>query len=355
MVFVFRVDASDIIGTGHVMRCLTLALFLRSLKHNCIFICRKHPKNLIPLIKSHGFEVFELPTQDSFKTSDEYASWLGVEAQLDAEKTIDAISHLNIDWLIIDHYGIDARWHMLAGQATKAKILVLDDLANRDYYCDILIDQNLHSNTQEYIHKVPSKTKLLMGTKYALLREEFLKNRLKTINTRRSDGPINKILIAFGGVDIHDYSSACIRLLSKMRLAPHVRVTVLLGQTAQHIENVKKIIEETSLNMQLIHDSNRVADILIDTDICIGASGSMSWERFCLGVPSIQLTTANNQQRVSAAIQQAKAAKILLNLNELSELQLTNLGYWHIYGKNAAKLVDGEGVKRIFTAITDFS
>lgn len=135
-----RVDASLELGTGHVMRCLTLAGRLREHGASVHFICREHPGHLCDLIEANGYNVLKLPAPQE-------NSWLGAPLSVDANQTKEQLSNRSVDLLIVDHYAINAEWESRLRDLTK-KILVIDDLANRSHDCDIILDQNFIKDFQ---------------------------------------------------------------------------------------------------------------------------------------------------------------------------------------------------------------
>ncbi|WP_405420711.1 hypothetical protein [Marinobacter flavimaris] len=141
----FRADASVQIGTGHVMRCLTLADELTRQGHECQFICREHEGHLGDLIASngHGLTLLSPRVDNELDTkgasSDNYALWLGVPWQEDARQTFDVLTPWKPDWLVVDHYALDAEWDSALANAVGS-IMVIDDLANRVHECALLLD-----------------------------------------------------------------------------------------------------------------------------------------------------------------------------------------------------------------------
>lgn len=197
MIAVIRVDASTQIGSGHVMRCLTLAQKLKKEKQaEVYFVMRLLEGNLISLVKDKGFFVFTLSEAAVNNDLQGYAKWLTVTQKQDAEDTKAAISALSdIDLLVVDSYAINYVWENELRSRVK-QIMVIDDLANRKHNCDILLDQNFYLNKeQRYIGLVPENCKLYLGPEFALLREEFYTAKA---NLRQRDGRIKNILVFFG-------------------------------------------------------------------------------------------------------------------------------------------------------------
>ena len=204
LTIMFRTDASLEIGTGHVMRCLTLASGLLERGANISFLCRAHDGNLIDLIRSHGFSVYVLPLllqvddNDQTQTDLPHAAWLGCNWERDVEHC-RAMMRDPVDWIIIDHYALDYRWEK-AMRDKCHEMMCIDDLADRKHDCDILLDQNLGRTEEHYRKFVSWETKLLLGPRYALLRCEFAEWRDASLNSRKQP-KLRHLLVAMGGVD----------------------------------------------------------------------------------------------------------------------------------------------------------
>ena len=217
----FRVDASTQIGTGHVMRCLTLALGLAERGASVQFICRSHDGNLINLIEHRGFDVFSLPANNlpmtqikpsSLDSLPAHAHWLGCDWYTDAEQC-SAVINKSLDWIIVDHYSLDYRWEAALRHLTDA-VMCIDDLADRAHHCDMLLDQNLGRTINDYSHLTPNQTKFLLGPKYALLRPEFDLWRDISL-ARRKEPQLRHILITMGGVDLNNVTGKILNALQK--------------------------------------------------------------------------------------------------------------------------------------------
>jgi len=298
MKIVFRVDASIEIGTGHVMRCLTLADALKQKGAECYFICREHSGNLIITIKERGYEVYPLPLyeqhqnneQDIFYSKLDHAAWLGVSQEVDADLSIPIIRLLKPDWVIVDHYAIDSHWEKkLRPYCTH--IMVIDDLADRFHNCDLLLDQNyLPSYSKRYKNLIQKSTQDLLGPDYVLLRDEFV-NR-NPVNNLCGDSSKNKIiLVNFGGVGNYE-------LLEKVVKAtvdnPHYDYLIITGQLS--FEELKKLNTINNGSAQIIEKASNMANIMQKSHFAIGACGSTVWERFSIGLNSALVEMAINQK-----------------------------------------------------------
>jgi UDP-2,4-diacetamido-2,4,6-trideoxy-beta-L-altropyranose hydrolase len=316
---VFRVDASLQMGTGHVMRCLTLAKVLKGNGVNVEFICRKHEGNLIDKIRSNGFNTFELELLEDNKVDNKlfYSHWLGSTQQQDAKDCLSVLQLGKVHLLIVDHYGIDEDWQ----QDLKAyydKLMVIDDLADRKHQCDILLDQTFGCQQRDYESLVPTSCKLLLGSQYALLRPEFIKWRQYSLE-RRKHPVFKQLLINMGGVDVKNITEKIVKELKSCKLPSDLSIVVVMGAAAPHLKSVIAQVNDLPYNTEVEIDVKNMAEIMANSDIAIGASGTTTWERCCLGVPSIQMVLANNQIEVAKKLDSVGASYYLERIDWLCE------------------------------------
>ncbi|SES34708.1 UDP-2,4-diacetamido-2,4,6-trideoxy-beta-L-altropyranose hydrolase [Vreelandella subterranea] len=313
MKFIIRVDASVQIGTGHVMRCLALAEELRRQGHQCLFICRNHKGNIAELIVQKGFELHLLhsPKQTEKFVKDEQAvvhsGWLGVPWQTDAQQTLEVLVNHNPDWLIVDHYALDAKWERQLVEAV-GQILVIDDLADREHMSTVLLDQNFGRQSTDYDELVPPTCTKLIGPKYALLRTEFAEMRAASLERRRTL-ELKRILISLGGVDRTNVTGQILGALSSSTLPPEIELDIVMGRSAPHLETVKKQALELPFQATVSVSVSNMAERMCLADLAIGAAGSTAWEMCCLGLPAILLVLADNQRMVNQSLIKAGIAK----------------------------------------------
>lgn len=336
----FRADASLKIGTGHVMRCLTLAQTLKENGVNVEFICRKHKGNLIKKIRSTGFYTHELELLGESKIDDKLAhsSWLGVTQQKDIEDCIDILKHEKTDYLIVDHYGLDEQWQKSLKPYSK-KLMVIDDLADRIFFCDVLLNQNLGSHKDDYKNKVPKDCELLLGSKYALLRPEFSKLRNQALEKRKNTKEIINILVSMGGGENN------ITYDVLQQLDDRFHVVVVLSKGSPYNEMIQTYVKNK--NIKVIIETDNMASLMMEADLAIGAGGSASWERCCLGLPTIIYKTADNQEDVVKNLEQLGAVIIAKNLQDDLQMIMSDFSLWKGLSNKAQAICDGLGVKRI--------
>ena len=286
-----RVDASSRIGTGHVMRCLTLANEIQKRGATCTFISRHLPTYLQDLITSrqHTVRLIGIRTDNEPIDQLAHASFLGTSQAQDAQQSVEVLQEMHVDWLVIDHYAIDSSWESIARPHTR-KILVIDDLADRNHECHLLIDQNLYADMRtRYDEHTSTRTKLLLGPKYAILRSEF-RDAFKYVTTRKK--PSKRLLISFGGMDRTNYTLPVLQAMSQLQEA--LSIDVVIGREHPALNQVKAFCEQHSYNCHI--QTTRMANLILNADCAIGAGGSSVWERGCLGLPSLAYIVAANQE-----------------------------------------------------------
>ena len=335
MNIVFRVDSSSQMGAGHFMRCLTLADELEKQNHNATFICRELKGNLI---KSIEHRVHTLPVDKDFQSDDLYLSWLGATQEQDAKQTIQVI-HDNADLLIVDSYALDEVWHKQLKPHAK-KIMVIDDLADREFDCDVLLNQNLASKQGDYQGKVPSDCELLLGCEYALLRPEFAAFRKRALEKRKKTQEIKNILISMGGSDKKNITYNVLQQLND-----GFNIVVVLSSASLHREMIMDYVK--GKNIEVIINADNMAELMLDADLAIGAGGSTSWERCCLGLPTLLFVTAENQKVIAENLERLGAVMIVRSLKDDLQMIVSNFDLWRTMSEKSQAICDGFGVKRI--------
>jgi UDP-2,4-diacetamido-2,4,6-trideoxy-beta-L-altropyranose hydrolase len=357
----FRADASVQIGTGHIMRCLTLADELTRQGHECWFICRDHQGHLGELIAGKGF-AFNLlltpgegdpnPNPNSSKDNGTaHTDWLGVSWQLDAAQTLVLLESLAVDWLVVDHYAIDARWE---GEVSEVvgRIMVIDDLADRDHHADMLLDQSALNEGMEkrYRERLNSESTLLLGPHYALLGQEysFLANVLP-----ERDGQVFRALVFVGGSDPYHFTERYLKALSGPKFR-HLLVDVVIGKNHPAPEAVSEITSRRA-GTRLYLGLPSLAALMVRADLMLGAGGATNWERMCLGLTSVVVSVARNQDDINRELADQRLIYFLgkAETAAIGDIQTVLLSVLDSVSKNSAqskamrKVVDGCGTERV--------
>ena len=350
---VIRVDASIEIGSGHVMRCLTLAEILKENGANVQFITRKHKGNLINDIISKGFSVLELETSSSIKLDDKlpHSHWLGATQKQDAERSIIFLKKSRVDWLIVDHYGIDEDWQKYL-KGNYQKLMVIDDLADRKHQCDILLDQTFGRQKKDYKDLVPGACELIVGSQYALLRPEFRKWRQYSLD-RRKHPVIRELLINMGGIDTKNITTLVLEEIGNCNLPKDINITIVMGVLSPHLESIKVLAKELPYRADVKVKVSNLGEIMANSDISIGASGITTWERCCLGLPTIQLVTADNQFFLAETLSKQNIIKLVKKTSELKKLLESASDWTTDISVSAKNICSGLGVYKIFNKLID--
>jgi UDP-2,4-diacetamido-2,4,6-trideoxy-beta-L-altropyranose hydrolase len=278
---VFRFDAAPWIGAGHAYRCLTLAQSLTRLGWACEGIANREAADTVPALHDHP------------------ALKLRIDGNVAAQQA---------DLLVVDHYGLDAGWE--AGCRDWAKsILVIDDLADRRHDCDLLLDQTFGREASDYAGLVPDHCRVLAGSSYALLRPGFARSRAVSLARRGTTPGLQRILVSLGATDPDNHSLATLQGISESGLP--VAVDVVLGSAAPHLAAVRRQIAGMSQTVRLHQNVGNMEALMSAADLAIGAAGTSTWERCCLGLPSLLMVIADNQRRIAGAVSAAGAARLL--------------------------------------------
>ena len=351
---IFRVDASLQMGTGHVMRCLTLAQVLKENGANVEFICRNHKGNLTDKIRLNGFVVHELELfgEANVDTSLAHSHWLGVTQRQDADDCVDILKVKKLDWLIVDHYALDEQWQKRL-KPYYEKLMVIDDLADRKHQCDILLDQTFGRQQEDYSTFTPKGCQLLLGSKYALLRPECAEWRPYSLE-RRIKPEFKQLLINMGGVDIDNVTKSILDELKICNLPDDTNITIVMGGSAPHIASVKSKVSELPYKAEVKVNVDNMAEIMTNSDMAIGAAGATTWERCCLGLPTIQIVIAKNQLFSAEILTYNDIVKLAKEIKEIAYLLESSTEWMNNVGNAASEICDGMGGYKVFNKMTDY-
>lgn len=355
MKIAIRADSSVAIGSGHVMRCLTLADGLKQRGADVMFICREHPGNMIGLIAGRGYLVLRLQQPEAqyvAVTGDvAHAAWLGVSWQQDAAGTIAALGEVRADWLIVDHYALDRRWEQ-ALRPRVGSIMVLDDLADRPHDCQMLLDQNLGRSADTYTPLVPTDCMLFLGAQHSLLRPEFAALRAYSLK-RRQTPRFEQLLVTMGGVDKDDATGDVLSALKECQLPENCRIKIVMGPTAPWLDSVCQTARTLPWDVEVKVNVTDMAQLMAESDFAIGAAGSTSWERCCLGLPAIMIVLAENQELAARQLEQSGAAILLDRHWQPAQLQsvlhsvISAPEAMHRMALAASEITDGAGTSSV--------
>ncbi len=302
MIVAFRVDASREIGGGHVMRCLALADALTAAGARCLFLCRAHIGDMIGAIEARGFAVARLPAPTApYRGGPDdppHASWAGASWRVDADDCTAALAGLDLDgaaldWLVVDHYALDARWSE-AMRAAARRVMVIDDLDDRPIDADLLLDQSRLPALGPRRHLA---TRTLIGPRYALLRPAFRERRAVSLARRRRPATRPRLLISTGLLDIGGGALFAAEALAEAGVA----IDVAVGAHATSAGALGALCERAP-GLTLHLDAGNMAELMAEADLAIGAAGATTWERLCLGLPALLFVLADNQRPIAEGL-----------------------------------------------------
>jgi UDP-2,4-diacetamido-2,4,6-trideoxy-beta-L-altropyranose hydrolase len=338
-------------GTGHFMRCLTLADVLQLRGARVLFLSRALPVYLCDMLAAKGMEVdvFESDVLSGIPRDLSHSHWLESSQEQDAADSILALSGQHWDWLVVDHYALDVRWEAQL-RVSAGKIMVIDDLADRVHDCDVLLDQNFYADMQtRYIGKVPENCQLLLGPRYALLRDEFRKMRYLV---KPRTGVVERILVFFGGVDADNYTRLAISALTELAIK-NIHVDVVVGAQHPNRLEIEGVCAAQGYDCHV--QTTRMAELMAAADLAIGAGGSATWERCCMGLPALLVAMADNQIDIAKSLDLLGACIYMGAFEEITISSMSNAiadllstkGQLSMISGCASSLVDGMGVVRI--------
>jgi UDP-2,4-diacetamido-2,4,6-trideoxy-beta-L-altropyranose hydrolase len=353
MKIAIRADAALHIGTGHVMRCIALASALKEKGAHLLFICRDHPGHLEDFIKLKGFDIVLLASAKDAKNDNlekqtnnypEHLNWLGVSPKLDAEQTIKSMNGQTYDWLIIDHYAIEKSWEIELRSCVR-NILVIDDLADREHDCDLLLDQNIPiSASHHYENLVKPKTRQLRGPQYCLLRPEFAGafNQLKSIKA-----PKQSLLVFFGGVDEFGLTLEVLETLSSFK---GLKITAVVGKN----NPLKALIQEKCQknNFAFLYNVSNMAEIMANSEYALIACGFACYELAALNIPAVHVPLSEIQEKVALRLEEIGVG-VMLDRKHLNnrDLLVAKLDALKGISKKAFKGFDLDGITKVVNEI----
>jgi UDP-2,4-diacetamido-2,4,6-trideoxy-beta-L-altropyranose hydrolase len=337
-----RTDASTLIGTGHVMRCLALAQAWQDKGGTVTFLMAPGSPPLEQRICSGGMNVQAIEEQPGSND--------------DAIITAEIANKIESSWVVVDGYQFSANYQKILKEH-NCRIFFIDDFGHADhYYADIILNQNIYADMSYYKQKYEPYSRFLIGTKYVLIRKEFLK--FSGWN-RKIPKIAHKVLVTLGGGDPHNVTLIVIESLKKVRVDDLEVIVVVGGANPHHLELNKAI--RNFPKCKIIKNGADMPTLMAWADIAISAGGSTCWELVFLGVPGIIITLADNQQLIAKHLNQEISYVTLGWYNDISDEKLTDAIHSLIFNpekrleisQKAQKIVDGEGAIRVVQKIID--
>ncbi|MEX0803124.1 MAG: UDP-2,4-diacetamido-2,4,6-trideoxy-beta-L-altropyranose hydrolase, partial [Candidatus Binatia bacterium] len=331
----FRADAAPTMGGGHVQRCLALADAFAELGWRCGFACREGTIETVPALKSspHDFVALRGTAEDE-------------------AAELKALVRSPCDLLVVDHYGRDRAFETACRSFVK-RILALDDQPCRVHDCDSLLDATPGRMAAEYEELVPADCTQLLGADFALLRRQFAACRPSVLARRQRKHPVERLLVSIGTTDPQNLTAIVLRGVAESGVS--VPVDVVLGSAAPHLEATRRLIATLDIDARLHVDVADMAQLMSEADLAIGACGYSSFERCCLGLPTLAVLAAENQRPYWKALTATGAIERIGEGGELTPervaASLRILAADHerrmTMSRKSAAVCDGRGARRV--------
>lgn len=335
---IIRADASVRIGIGHVMRCLALAQQWRHRGGRVIFAQAETVPALTARLQEEGIETSALA--GSAGTAD------------DAQETIALAQICGARCVVADGYAFGAAWQKQIKDA-GLRLLVIDDYGHAEHYhADLVLNQNAGVDAALYARRDP-KTRLLLGTRYALLRREFLASRPGAhVTPERAQ----KILVTLGGSDPDNVTARVVAALAPLA---DIEAVVVAGGGNPNLAAIRHAVEVAGPAIRLVVNATNMPELMAWADVAISAAGSTSWELAFMGLPSVLIVTAENQEGIPAALANAgvsinlgnhavtTSADIMAAVRRL----LDDAAVCSDMSTRGRQLVDGHGASRVAAAL----
>jgi UDP-2,4-diacetamido-2,4,6-trideoxy-beta-L-altropyranose hydrolase len=343
---------------------LTLADILKQEGAEVRFVCRGLPLVFEESLISKGHDYVNLGIEwspapvmeENISSGPAHAHWLAVSQAQDADDTVQALTGRLWDWLVVDHYALDATWESIVRPSCRS-LMVIDDLADRSHVCNLLLDQTFGREEVDYRSLVPANCRLLCGSNHALLRPEFAATRPYSLQ-RRIRPVLRELLITMGGVDNDNATGQVLQALRRCPLPSDIRISVVMGTTAPWLDEVRKQAQDMPWPTRVLVGVNDMAQLIANSDLAIGAGGATSWERCCLGVPTVMLVVADNQVKVAEGLERAGAVVLVTQGVEMEHhfaalftSLLSDPEKMRIMSESAAGIADGMGITSVLALL----
>lgn len=341
---VIRADANPNIGAGHVMRCLALAQFWRDQGGRLSFVMSPGAGVLEQRIRDEGMEVF------------------GLEAPAgspdDADAVLDLARRENATAIVVDGYQFGAPYHK-ALKAAGAPLMVIDDYGHAEHYhADAVLNQNIGASESMYPRR-DAAVRLLLGTRYALLRREF---RTWRGWRRQTPDEASKLLVTLGGSDPHNVTLKVIEALSGCTDRP-LEAAVVVGGTNPNRDALSRAAQASPADVRMYWNVPDMTGLMAWADLAVSAGGSTSWELAFMGLPSVTIVLADNQRLIAEGLDRAGATRNLGWFEGLSpariERALADLvpdrETRETMSRTGRNLVDGLGVERVADVLAEMA
>lgn len=342
---VFRADASQEEGGGHLVRSLVIARELSKRGHDCILVTQEGSVDLLPGGRD------SLPKSNFLTKEIEKSDFDNAQALYNSLP-----ENWNADLAFIDSYRLQKSYQTHVRKFSP-KIAVMEDMPVREHDADFLIDPTYNRKTNEYKDLLTTQAIIKTGVDFAPLREEFALYRDQSIERRESQkaDSTKHLVISMGLSDPLNATKFAMEALLALDRDLDFDLTVVLGKNSPHQNQIEELAKQFKKPATLLIAHNQMAKLMSVCDLVLGGGGSSSWERCCLGVPSIQLILARNQEDVTNSLAERGAVISFCYSNALNKTRVTSAVNTYLTNNDlllqtsraASKICDGDGAWRI--------
>lgn len=352
----FRVDASRDIGAGHAMRCLSLAQGYGAQGYRCIFVMAQAMDQIVDLVNRRGFIVERMPESDGSCSISggpyRHSSWLRTSERADADSFLAVTDKYQFceGIVVVDHYAIAKEWETAV--SCRYDVLAIDDLNDRPHTARWVLDQTHGKLPKAYDGLIAESSRLLLGAGYALLSPSYTDLREKAEERAKERGFGGNVLVSLGGTYNHDLCLTVVTQIAKVQGID--KITLVMGAGGENYLPQWHDLAPYP-NLELVTFTEKMPELLLQCDLCIGAAGSSSWERCALGIPSISVVIAENQKAIGAFLDES-GATVMMDVCELEatdrlcssvELLIQTQELKDDMASAALSVCDGKGVERV--------
>jgi len=276
---VVRVDGNFNIGMGHLMRCLALAHAWQGLGGQIVFVMAADSAAAENRLKDEGVEVVRL------------SALTGSES--DSQQLLKLATSRHASWVVLDGYQFSSSYQRCLKEA-QLQLLVVDDYGHAsEYWADLIVNQNLHATESLYRSRQPY-TRLLLGTRYVLLRREFL----RYLDWRREIAErAHKVLITLGGSDKHNVTLQIMRILKSIEISA-IEGVIVVADTNPHHSELANEIQGANIPWKVHHGGKDMPELMAWADLAVSGGGTTAWELAFMRVPAALIIMADNQEPV---------------------------------------------------------
>ena len=337
MKVLFRVDAGPHIGLGHLQRSLSLAMALKNLGAQSLFLTNKSNSSQ-ERVESLGFPITKLPHLKSWTPED-------------GKSTLDLAAKYESNIVVVDSHEVETDY--LAQLRNAGLYLVVrDDLAQHQFPCQIVVNGNADACQLPYTSTADG-SRFLLGPRYAVLRPEY-----QDTNPREISASVQNILVIMGGADPQNLTPKILNTLDNM--PETFSVTAVVGPFSNNLAGIQTTADNSNKAIELVHHPESVRRLMQEADLAISAAGQTLYELACTGCPTLAIKVASNQEGQMIAMENAGFVQVvrgkatddvMSNLKIKLTPLLSDADTRRAMAAAGQLMVDGQGAQRVAEAI----